>query len=141
MRQSKKQMAALKAMKLREGVFHVTLPGNIVVPSIGNYGADKNAICKRMLKLITLSGENIQTTSFSPQFKLKAAIELPEGVCFTALATVRLDIPVVLPCCHLSLRNVDQWLQSATIFITSDPTFSWEYITVFWLKDSKSGRS
>lgn len=96
--------------KLREGVYHVTLPGKIFVLEIGDYGADHIVICKLTLGTIRAAKEEIETTPLRSPLELKAAFEVPANVMFTGSTSLRLNIRVALLCGNLSLRAVYFWV-------------------------------
>lgn len=50
-------LLGIKALELREGVYHVTVPGKIIVPPIGYYDTDYTAICKHTLEAEQATGE------------------------------------------------------------------------------------
>lgn len=92
--------------RLRDGAYKLTFPGAVVAEGIGDYGADNSSLPKSVWDEMCAAGSKPIFEKFDKPLVLRAAIELPDGVDFTASGKTRLNIIISLPCGPLSIRNV-----------------------------------
>lgn len=97
-------------MRAREGAYKVTLPGKLTCTGLSDLGEDNSAMPKSLLQSIKNTSVKVNYQNFTEPFHLKASIDLPDGVPFTASEKFRMDIRIALPCGPLSIRKVDSWV-------------------------------
>ena len=92
--------------QVRDGCYRITLAEVLEVIGNGDYGSDFSAMPRRLLKDLRNAGAIVREQKLNEPLKLSPAIKLPDGVPFTASASVKIDVRISLPCGPLRLRNV-----------------------------------